>query len=131
MSASGQLIYDLEATAIGPMVGEFTSHGVWVFFGEGAPEEVAEFANLHRAAPPTIQVAPGQTIEIGQQRYAILAVGAIANANIASLGHLVLKANGETTPELPGDVCIEARPLPDPFVGMRLRIWDEQAKDAP
>jgi PTS system glucitol/sorbitol-specific IIA component len=131
MSVSELPIYDLEITAVGPMVDEFTSHGIWVFFGEGAPEEVAEFAILHRAAPPTARVAPGQTIEIGQRRYAILAVGEVANTNVASLGHLVLKANGRTTPELPGDVCIEARPLPDPFVGMRLRIWGEEAKDAP
>jgi PTS system glucitol/sorbitol-specific IIA component len=129
MSASAQPTYDLEATAIGAMVGEFTSHGIWVFFGEGAPEEVAEFAILHRAAPPTMPVAPGQTVEIDGRRYAILAVGEVANANLASLGHLVLKANGETTPELPGDVCIEARPLPDPFVGMRLRIWNQESKD--
>jgi PTS system glucitol/sorbitol-specific IIA component len=114
-------------TILGALVSEFTSHGIWVFFNEQAPEEVAEFALLHHASAPRRPIAPGQTLEVGAQRYAIQAVGAVANENIANLGHLVLKANGATSPELPGDVCIDARPLPDPFVGMRLRIWDEQA----
>lgn len=116
-------IYDLEITALGPLVGEFTAHGIWVFFHEGAPDEVAEFALLHQAAAPRVPIAPGQVIEIGTERFAILAVGPVANENLASLGHLVLKANGQSDPELPGDVCVEARPLPEPSVGLRLRVW--------
>lgn len=126
MDASTDPTYDLEVTGVGALVGEFTAEGVWVFFGEGAPEEVAEFAILHRAAPPTAPIAPGQTIEIDQLHYTILAVGDVANTNIANLGHLVLKANGEVNPELPGDVCIDARPLPEPYVGMRVRIWNQE-----
>lgn len=129
MSVSSTPIYDLEVTKLGELVGEFTAEGIWVFFGEGAPVEVAEFAILHRAAPPTTPLAPGQMIEIDQQHYAILAVGEVANTNIRNLGHLVLKANGHTTPELPGDICIDARPLPEPFVGMRVRVWDQESKD--
>jgi PTS system glucitol/sorbitol-specific IIA component len=68
-------------------------------------------------------------MEIDARRYTIRAVGEVANENLRNLGHLVLKANGETTPELPGDVCIEALPLPEPFVGMRVRIWDQESKD--
>jgi PTS system glucitol/sorbitol-specific IIA component len=116
-------IYDLEITAVGPLVAEFTAEGIWVFFNEQAPEEVAEFALLHRAAAPRAPIAPGQTITIGAERFRITAVGPVANTNIANLGHLVLKANGLLEAELPGDVCVEARPLPHPSVGLKLHVW--------
>jgi PTS system glucitol/sorbitol-specific IIA component len=124
MGAQPELIYNLEITALGPLVEEFTAHGIWVFFNEQAPEEVAEFALLHRAPAPLRPLAPGQQVQIGAERYRICAVGPVANANLASLGHLVLKANGADEAELPGDVCIEARPLPTPAVGMQLRVWE-------
>lgn len=116
-------IYELTITAIGPLVTEFTQAGVWVLFHEGAPDELAEFAILHRAAPPHAPLAPGHTLQIEQDQYRITAVGPVANDNLRELGHLVLKANGATEAELPGDVCVEARPLPQPRIGMRLRVW--------
>lgn len=127
MSSTQRPIYELEVTAIGEMVSEFTAHGIWVFFHEQAPYEVAEFALLHQAAIPLVPLAPGQRLEIGVERFTILAVGAVANANVANLGHLVLKANGLSEPELPGDVCVEARPLPEPSVGLRLYVWEPTA----
>lgn len=121
-------IYELTITAIGPLVEEFTEAGMWVFFRDDAPAELAEFALLHRAEAPREPVAPGQTLEIDGQRYMITAVGAVANENLSNLGHLVLKANGAPEVEMPGDVCIEARPLPPPRIGTQLRIWNEQTR---
>jgi PTS system glucitol/sorbitol-specific IIA component len=117
------LIYELEITAVGALAEEFTAEGIWVFFSEQAPAEVAEFALLHQARPPQQLLAPGQILSIGPERYRVTAVGPVANDNIAKLGHLVLKANGFGEAELPGDVCIEARPLPYPSVGLKLQIW--------
>ena len=125
MSTSSDLIYDLEVTTLGPLVGEFTAAGIWVFFHERAPAEVAEFAILHRADPPRRPLAPGQILDVGGEQFTIKAVGEVANDNVRELGHLVLKANGLTEAELPGDVCVEARPLPEPVVGMRIRIWGQ------
>ncbi|MCG8346889.1 MAG: PTS glucitol/sorbitol transporter subunit IIA [Chloroflexales bacterium] len=130
MSTSSELIYDLEVTTIGSLVGEFTAAGIWVFFHERAPSEIAEFAILHRAEPPQRPIIPSQILEVGDEQYVIQAVGDVANNNVRELGHLVLKANGLTEPELPGDVCIEARPLPEPTVGTRIRIWMSTGEDA-
>ncbi|WP_029215010.1 PTS glucitol/sorbitol transporter subunit IIA [Kallotenue papyrolyticum] len=121
--AQASPIYELTVTAIGPLVAEFTEAGIWVLFHESVPEELAEFAILHRAAPPRAPLAPGHTLQIEQDQYRITAVGAVANHNLRELGHLVLKANGATEAELPGDVCVEARPLPQPRIGMRLWVW--------
>ena len=130
MTAPPGPIYELEVTAVGPLVSEFTAHGIWVFFHENAPSEVAEFAILHQAPPPRQPLAPGHMLEIGGERFAISAVGPVANENLANLGHLVLKANGLSEPELPGDVCVEARPLPEPSVGLTLRVWADAGEGA-
>lgn len=133
MSASrhGTPIYDVEITAIGPLVAEFTAAGIWVLFRDDAPTELAEFALLHHAAPPRKPIVPGQVLEVGGQQFAITAVGPVANDNLRELGHLVLKATAATEAELPGDVCIEAGRLPEPVVGIHLRIWaaDEVADE--
>lgn len=129
MRVDGKPLYEIEVTAIGPLVCEFTAYGIWVLFHEQAPVEVAEFALLHRATPPQSVLTVGQILEIGTERYTIKAVGEVANINLRQLGHLVIKANGLSEPELPGDVCIESRPLPEPSVGLRIRVWPaEEAK---
>ncbi len=125
MSAPQPPIYSLSVSAVGPLIDEFTAAGVWVFFREGAPDELLEFALLHSAEAPRAPIAAGQALDIDGHAYTITAVGELANDNIRALGHLVLKANGATEAELPGDVSIEARPLPNPSIGTTLRIWKE------
>ncbi len=104
--------YRGQFTRIGPLVSEFVENGILVLFGENAPEELAEFAVLHDGKALTGILMPGDRINIDQDAFAVLAVGEVANANLANLGHLVLKFNGLTDPEMPGDVCVEARPCP-------------------
>lgn len=123
-------IYEITVTAVGPLVEEFTEAGVWVFFHDNAPEELAEFALLHRAEAPREPIAAGQLLEIDGRRFTITAVGDIANHNIRELGHLVLKANGASEPELPGEVCIEALPLPQASVGTTLRVLHQASEVA-
>ena len=121
-------IYEINITAIGPLVEEFTEAGVWVFFRDDAPEELAEFAMMHHADAPREPIAAGQVLEIDSQQFAITAVGDLANKNISELGHMVLKANGAPEPELPGEVCIEALPFPQPAIGTILRVWKESSE---
>ena len=54
--------------------------------------------------------------------FTVLAVGDVANNNLENLGHLILKFNGETEPEMPGDVCLENKPLPKLVPGLLIRI---------
>lgn len=118
-------IYEICITAVGDLVEEFTAEGIWVFFHDDAPAELTEFALLHQAQAPREPLAAGQVVEIDGQRFAVTAVGDVANTNIRELGHMVLKANGECSPELPGDVCVEAAPLPAPSVGTTVRVWHQ------
>jgi PTS system glucitol/sorbitol-specific IIA component len=118
--------YETRVEEIGPQVAEFLDHRILVFFGQGAPPELAEFSVLTEPCELAEDVEPGDWIVIGEQRYQVTAVGDVANTNLRNLGHLVLKCNGLTEPELPGDVCVEAKDLPPIEVGTVVRILGEE-----
>jgi PTS system glucitol/sorbitol-specific IIA component len=64
----------------------------------------------------------GDTITLANNEYNVLAVGSVASDNLLNLGHLDLKANGLTEPEMPGDVNVEATVLPSVQIGDRLIV---------
>jgi PTS system glucitol/sorbitol-specific IIA component len=51
-----------------------------------------------------------------------MSVGSVANDNLYNLGHLNLKANGNTVAGLPGDVSIAVVPLPEVSIGTKIEI---------
>lgn len=118
--------YQAKITAVGPLVAEFIDHNILVLFGEQAPEELAEFSIIHDGKELHGTVLVGDKVYLGDDGFTILAVGEAANSNLKTLGHLILKFNGETEPEMPGDVCVEARPLPAIEPGLEIRIDEGQ-----
>ncbi|HHY88584.1 MAG TPA: PTS glucitol/sorbitol transporter subunit IIA [Chloroflexi bacterium] len=114
--------YQATVTYIGPLVSEFLDSGIVVLFGEDAPEELRDFAIIHDGHELIESIIPGDCVQIRGETYRINAVGEVANSNLANLGHLVLKFNGANEVEMPGDVCVEARQLPEIQVGDTLII---------
>ena len=120
-----QIVYSTTVTAVGELVSDFADQGVLVFFGEDAPIELHEFSIIHK--PDVVDRAPqvGDTITLQKNIYNVLAVGSVASDNLLNLGHLDLKANGLTEPEMPGDVNVEAVSLPKVNVGDRLIVTSQ------
>ncbi|MEY3636094.1 MAG: hypothetical protein RL147_523 [Actinomycetota bacterium] len=120
-----QIVYSTTVTAVGELVSDFADQGVLVFFGEDAPSELHEFSIIHK--PDVMDRAPqvGDTITLQDNVYNVLAVGSVASDNLLNLGHLDLKANGLTEPEMPGDVNVEAVSLPKVNVGDRLIVTSQ------
>lgn len=114
--------YEMHVVEIGPLVSEFINARILVFFKYGAPPELAEFSILHQPSEFFEEVCPGDYILIGNEQYRVTAVGSVANDNIRALGHLIMKCNGKTSAELPGDICVEEKALPPIEVGMTIRI---------
>lgn len=117
--------YEMHVVEIGPLVSEFIDAKILVFFKCGAPPELAEFSILHEPGDFFEEVCPGDYILIGNEQYRVTAVGNVANNNIRELGHLIMKCNGKTSAELPGDVCVEDKALPPIEVGMTIRIVEK------
>lgn len=117
-----QVVYSSTVTAVGELVPEFVEQGVLVWFGENAPIELHEFSIIHR--PDVTLRAPevGDILKINEVVFNVLAIGSVSSENLLNLGHLDLKANGLTEPEMPGDVNVEATPLPNVKIGDRLTV---------
>jgi glucitol/sorbitol PTS system EIIA component len=117
-----EIRYDSRVTAVGEMVPEFAEQRVLVFFGDNAPQELHEFSVLHQVSTAIAGLRVGDEVLIDDTVLRVLAVGDVAENNLLQIGHLSVKANGETEAPLPGDVCVEAVDLPVPRPGSRLRI---------
>lgn len=117
-----EVVYSSVVTAVGALVADFREQGLLVWFGENAPEELHEFSILHKVDCNKRAPIVGDTIAINEERFTVLAVGAVASENLLNLGHLDLKANGLTVAELPGDVNVEKCELPMINVGDRLQV---------
>jgi glucitol/sorbitol PTS system EIIA component len=119
--------YATEVTAVGEQVGEFVAQGLLIWFAEGAPEELHFFSVLHRPTVTTGGVRPGDRLRIDDRTFRVTAVGEVANDNMVNLGHMDLKANGAEDAPLPGDICLEQLPLPEPRPGSTLVIEGDAA----
>ena len=117
-----EIVYSTTVTAVGELVPDFAEQGVLVFFGENAPAELHEFSIIHTPDVQTRAPQVGDKISLADNHYNVLAVGSVASDNLLNLGHLDLKANGLTEPEMPGDVNVEAVSLPVVKIGDRLIV---------
>jgi PTS system glucitol/sorbitol-specific IIA component len=100
--------YRTRVTAVGEEVEMMLDEGVLIFFGDPAPEELAEVSVLHRPeAAPSRPITPGDTVHVGGDTATVTAVGSLADHNLTDLGHLVLYADpGPDTKLLPGAVHV-------------------------
>lgn len=117
-----EVIYRSTVIKIGQLAPEFFREGIVVLFAEGAPPELEEIAVVHRPGGLLANVAPGAVLWFGNQSVTITAVGEVVNRNMAILGHSAIKFNGQTEPELPGDLCVEAKPVPPVEPGLEIKI---------
>lgn len=116
--------YESQIVAIGELTQEFIDGGILVFFGPDAPDELAEIAIIHSHAPLITELRDGDYLVIGDQTWPILCVGEIANHNLRALGHFIVKFNGATSPELPGDISVPESAPPTITLGMRIQFLD-------
>jgi PTS system glucitol/sorbitol-specific IIA component len=129
--ATAETRYAATVTAVGEQVPEFIGQGLLIWFAEGAPEELHFFTVLHRPTVTTGGVRPGDLVRIDDKAFRVTAVGEVATATRLTLGHIDMKANGASEAPLPGDLCLEELPLPEPRPGTELVIEGDAAAADP
>ncbi len=117
------VLYKSSVTEIGELVPSFIAEGMLVFFGESAPEELRTFCIIHKLEHAEGQVKEGDVVSIDGHEFEVLSVGSVANDNLYNLGHLNLKANGNTVADLPGDVSIAKVSLLEVSIGTKIEIF--------
>ena len=114
--------YATTVTKVGEQVADFVGEGLLIFFVDTAPEELHFFSVLHNPTVANGGVRPGDVVRIDDTELRVTAVGDVLNENMVNLGHIDLKANGLDEPPLAGDLCVEAKPLPEIRTGTKLVI---------
>jgi len=118
------LIYSSEIVRIGDQANLFLDEGIVVFFGDNAPEELQDFAVVHKLNEITKEIVVGSKIILSDANLEVTAVGPVANENFKNLGHLVLKLDGAVEAALPGDVSCKYDKKPVIEIGDRLEITE-------
>ena len=121
-TAPTRVVYESTITAVGEQVNAFLEHGMLIFFGHDSPAELHDMSVRHR--PTVAEEGPqaGDTVVLGEVSMELLAVGPVVGDNLLNLGHIDIKANGQTEAKLPGDANVAKQELPLPAPGDAFRI---------
>lgn len=98
--------------------------GVFIFFAEPVPEELAELSVIHEPEDGSeVDVRQGDRLTMGASTAAVTAVGERAAENLRTLGHLVVYVNpGADTGLLPGAIHVTgeiAEPKPGDVIELQ------------
>ncbi|WP_342750492.1 PTS glucitol/sorbitol transporter subunit IIA [Alteribacillus bidgolensis] len=115
-------IYKTTVTELGPMVTEFLNEKIIILFKGDAPEELAEYCVLHEVNQLDEEIKENDVFMINEEEYVITGVGSAVNKNLEQLGHITLKFDGSTEPELPGTLSLEEKEIPEIKLGDNLQI---------
>ena len=121
-TTSTRVVYESTITAVGEQVNAFLEHGMLIFFADDSPAELHDMSVRHRATVAEEGPQPGDTIVLGEVSMELLAVGPVVADNLLNLGHIDIKANGQTEAKLPGDANVAKQELPLPAPGDAFRI---------
>ena len=122
-------MYKSTITAMGHMAMDFLDQNMLILFNDNAPEELAEIAVLHRAAPLEGTIEEGDIVTLGPDQFVIRAVGDQVNHTFSTMGHCTLMFNGQKEASLPGAIELSGKGLPSIKIGERLEISKGELKN--
>ena len=100
--------YRTALTAVGPDAADLLEGGILILFADGAPPELAEVSVLHRVAEGPSADGPtvGASLTIGEVGAELTAIGKLAWAKIADMGHVVINFDGAAESQRPGEISV-------------------------
>jgi PTS system glucitol/sorbitol-specific IIA component len=116
------VIYQTKVEEIGDQVNSFLDEGMFILFGEGAPDALKDYCYIVDITASTGVIEPGQHLHLGDELFAITAVGEVARQNLDGLGHITVVFNGATEADMHGSVYVEAKAPPRLTVGTVITI---------
>ncbi|TFC02509.1 PTS glucitol/sorbitol transporter subunit IIA [Cryobacterium mannosilyticum] len=116
------VIYRTEVGDIGDQVDSFLDEGMFILFGQGAPDTLKDYCYIVDINASTAAIEPGQQLNLDEQLFTITAVGDVARKNLDGLGHITVVFNGATEAHMHGSVYVEAGTPPKLRVGSVITI---------
>ena len=120
-----KVIYENQVKASGVSVEEFKDAGMFIIFGENAPDEIKDYCYSVSVNPVNGDITPGQYLVIDGEELKITCVGYEAPITLKGLGHCTINFSGATEAELPGTIYVEAKPMPEVKIGTTLKIIEK------
>lgn len=115
-------VYQTIINKMGSSVEAFLDEKMLILFGENAPAELADYCLLIDVNATEGDIEAGDQLILGEKSYQITAVGDAVMKNLNSLGHITLKFDGATAPELPGTLYLEESDITPVTVGDSIKI---------
>ncbi|QGF23237.1 PTS glucitol/sorbitol transporter subunit IIA [Raineyella fluvialis] len=116
-------IYRTTVSGAGPEATAFIGQGMFVTFGEDAPEALREFCFIIDAAAQTSQdIEVGQELVLDGRAYPITAVGDVARKNLDQLGHVTVNVDGAATAKMHGAIHVSGEIMPELAAGSTIAI---------
>jgi glucitol/sorbitol PTS system EIIA component len=118
-------IYENKVKNIGPMASTFLEEKMFILFGTEAPQDLKDFCYNIEVVDADGEIKEGQKLVIHNEEFEITAVGNLVQRNLTTLGHITLRFDGTTTPELPGTLYLENKNIPSIDLGTEFKIISE------
>ncbi|MDC0610541.1 PTS glucitol/sorbitol transporter subunit IIA [Vibrio sp.] len=91
---------------IGSLAMESLEENMLILFNQSAPDDVKEYCFIHDQGIDAGVISTQSTLLIGENDFVVTAVGSSVNQNLANLGHITIKFDGQLKPEQPGTVHV-------------------------
>ncbi|WP_251033673.1 PTS glucitol/sorbitol transporter subunit IIA [Bacillus sp. ISL-75] len=118
-------IYENTIKNIGPFANTFLEEKMFILFGNEAPQDLKDFCYNIDVVNANEEIKAGQVLYINNEKFDITSVGNVVHRNLTTLGHITLRFDGSTTPELPGTLYLENKEIPSIELGTELKIVSE------
>lgn len=119
---SSKIIYENKIKASGEFAETFLDEGMIIFFGDNAPDTLADYCYSIDINEVKDTIKPGQILMIDGIAFKITAVGDVAQKNLVNLGHITVAFNGATEPALSGTIYVENKDIPKVKIGSEISI---------
>lgn len=116
------VIYESNITEIGADASLFIKENMLILFNETALKELRDIAVVHEASELKADIETGHELVLDGQPFKVTGIGDKVNETMRELGHCTIAFNGEAVPELPGTLCVEAKPIPTLNVSNQIQI---------
>ena len=115
--------YETKINNIGSSVEAILEEKMLILFGEDAPADLADFCLSITVNEVENEIKAGDTLQIGDSKYKVTAVGGAVEKNLSSLGHITLNFDGSKIPELPGTLYLEETEINEVNTGDILKVY--------
>jgi PTS system glucitol/sorbitol-specific IIA component len=122
INMSSKIIYENQVKALGGLAETFAEEGMIIFFGDNAPDTLADYCYSININPVKEAIKAGQIFMLDEIAFNITAVGEVAEKNLIDLGHITVAFNGSTEPTLAGTICVEKKEMPMLKIGSKISI---------